>query len=415
MAPKTTNSLVRCESCGEDYSATYRRCPFCGNSKDTRKEAGRRDDYEMAGVSVTDEEGKENMKDSGHESSSASRGGKRLAGASTAGNGEGSASGRTQQTRSASASGARSGASRSGAAPGSARSGSPVSSRSMNGSGTSRSRAPQPKSAAFWDFCDRIGVSPVRVIGFLLTLALIVAAFLIVTKVVIPMIGRGSVDTPNNEKPGTSQTGNPGSSGTVLPSPSLPSGSASPTPTGSGTNIPADQTATSFTIDKTEFAISDRWPDPVTIKATLIPAGSTGKITWTSSDESVAIVDENGKVTGLKKGNATITASLPGGVTHTCKVYVTLSKSVTTGGGTSAGDGIFLSHSEFSISKQWPDPVPLKVYGATGAVTWTSSNNNVATVNQNGKVTGVGNGKCTIKVTDSTGKTAQCTVYCSIK
>ena len=23
-------TLIHCESCGEDYSATYKRCPFCG-------------------------------------------------------------------------------------------------------------------------------------------------------------------------------------------------------------------------------------------------------------------------------------------------------------------------------------------------------------------------------------------------
>ena len=24
------NSLIHCAVCGEDYSATYKRCPFCG-------------------------------------------------------------------------------------------------------------------------------------------------------------------------------------------------------------------------------------------------------------------------------------------------------------------------------------------------------------------------------------------------
>ena len=31
MAPKPSpDSLIHCAVCGEDYSATYRRCPFCG-------------------------------------------------------------------------------------------------------------------------------------------------------------------------------------------------------------------------------------------------------------------------------------------------------------------------------------------------------------------------------------------------
>ena len=31
MARKTNlDGLIHCDSCGEDYSATYKRCPFCG-------------------------------------------------------------------------------------------------------------------------------------------------------------------------------------------------------------------------------------------------------------------------------------------------------------------------------------------------------------------------------------------------
>lgn len=49
----------------------------------------------------------------------------------------------------------------------------------------------------------------------------------------------------------------------------------------------------------------------------------SGNIVWSSSDESVAKVDENGKVTAVGKGTATITAASPDGTTvDTCKVSV---------------------------------------------------------------------------------------------
>ena len=38
MAPKPSHDkLIHCDACGEDYSATYRRCPFCGERNDPRR------------------------------------------------------------------------------------------------------------------------------------------------------------------------------------------------------------------------------------------------------------------------------------------------------------------------------------------------------------------------------------------
>lgn len=63
------------------------------------------------------------------------------------------------------------------------------------------------------------------------------------------------------------------------------------------------------------------------LTATVLPSGASNKtVTWSSSDENVATVSENGLVTGVAVGNATITVTtVDGGKTATCAVTVTSS------------------------------------------------------------------------------------------
>lgn len=60
------------------------------------------------------------------------------------------------------------------------------------------------------------------------------------------------------------------------------------------------------------------------LEASVLPENAGyGEILWTSSDESVAIVDRNGLVTALAKGTATVTATEDSSkVTATCEVTV---------------------------------------------------------------------------------------------
>ena len=63
----------------------------------------------------------------------------------------------------------------------------------------------------------------------------------------------------------------------------------------------------------------------VTVKANTVPLSLDAETVWTSSDESVATVDENGVVTGVAQGKAVITATVTYGdvtMTDTCAVAV---------------------------------------------------------------------------------------------
>lgn len=60
-----------------------------------------------------------------------------------------------------------------------------------------------------------------------------------------------------------------------------------------------------------------------TLTAVILPEDASDKtLTWSSSDENVATVDENGKVTAVKAGNAVITATASNNVSASCELTV---------------------------------------------------------------------------------------------
>lgn len=75
------------------------------------------------------------------------------------------------------------------------------------------------------------------------------------------------------------------------------------------THIKAFYEVEGITLDKTEGIFTAG--NTVTLNATVLPEEIADEtiVTWTSSDEKVATVDENGKVTAIAAGEATITAN----------------------------------------------------------------------------------------------------------
>ncbi|MCI8326164.1 MAG: hypothetical protein HFI37_00135 [Lachnospiraceae bacterium] len=61
----------------------------------------------------------------------------------------------------------------------------------------------------------------------------------------------------------------------------------------------------------------------VTLRATVTPAGATNKtVKWSTSNKKIATVDKNGKVKGVAKGTAKITATTHNNKKVTCKITV---------------------------------------------------------------------------------------------
>lgn len=85
--------------------------------------------------------------------------------------------------------------------------------------------------------------------------------------------------------------------------------------------ISAIKEITTLTLDKNELVLQKGQKTSLT--ASVSPSDITdAKITWTSSNESVATVSETGEVKGIKPGKATITATAENGVSATCEVTV---------------------------------------------------------------------------------------------
>ena len=145
-----------------------------------------------------------------------------------------------------------------------------------------------------------------------------------------------------------------------------------------------------------------------TLTATITPSNATGDKTvkWSSSNAEVAAVDSNGKVTAKKAGTAVITATSSNGKTAGCTVTVKQKEIAIT--------GISLNKSTTSLTEGESETLTATITpsNATGdkTVKWSSSNEAVAAVDSNGKVTAKKAGTAVITATSSNGKTAGCTV-----
>ena len=146
-----------------------------------------------------------------------------------------------------------------------------------------------------------------------------------------------------------------------------------------------------------------------TLTPTITPDNATDKsVEWKSDDTGVATVNENGKVTAVAEGTATITVTTTDGdFKDTCTVTVTEPPTVSV-------TSVTLDKTSLTLDVGGSDTLTATVKpddASNKAVTWSTSNEKVATV-QDGVVTAVGAGKATITATtvDGSGVSATCEV-----
>ncbi len=129
----------------------------------------------------------------------------------------------------------------------------------------------------------------------------------------------------------------------------------------------------------------------------MTEGGASDAVSWSSSDTSVVTVTTTGLITARSAGTAiiTVTSVFDGTKTATSLIAVTLTPEVT---------AVSVSLAQLTLKATRTGNLTVTVAtedGASDAVTWSSNDPSVATVDNNGLVTGIAEGTTAIVVRSS--------------
>ncbi len=147
----------------------------------------------------------------------------------------------------------------------------------------------------------------------------------------------------------------------------------------------------------------------IELSVSFNPENATSeKLTWESSDSSIATVDENGRVKGVKEGTVVITVTTESGksASKTITVNQKTNSNEPSKPADVAPEGVSISgENEVYVGKSISLTATVTPDNATNKkVTWSiDGGTGKVTVDQNGNVTGVSEGEVTIKVTTANG------------
>ena len=164
--------------------------------------------------------------------------------------------------------------------------------------------------------------------------------------------------------------------------------------------------STFIALNKTSASL--KATETLTLAATVLPENATNKsVIWKSSNEAVAVVDENGEVTAVAVGEAIITATTADGsnLSATCKVTVIPTLAVS----------IELDQTEASVEEKSDLQLTATIlpeHTTNKEVAWSSSKKVIATVDDTGLVfvKSVGEVVITATTTDGSNLSATCRI-----
>ena len=144
-----------------------------------------------------------------------------------------------------------------------------------------------------------------------------------------------------------------------------------------------------------------------TFNPIIAQQGATATLTWTSSNQAVATVNANGTVTSVGAGTSTIKCTAQNGVSAQCVVTVNPVKA--------KGISLDCTEAELIVGEKQQLVATITPSNTTDkSITWSSSNEAVAMVNETGFVTAVGAGSCTIKAATNDGSNLDATCHIEV-
>jgi uncharacterized protein (TIGR02145 family) len=144
------------------------------------------------------------------------------------------------------------------------------------------------------------------------------------------------------------------------------------------------------------------------IQATILPENAKDKtLTWKSSDTSIATVD-NGKVLAVKEGKARISVTTSNNITQECEVNVSTKIIKIVEAVSVSLDNKTLSTIEGKTAQLVASILPEDT--TNKKCNWFSDNEEIATIDADGLITALKEGKANITVSTSNNKTAICNI-----
>ena len=169
---------------------------------------------------------------------------------------------------------------------------------------------------------------------------------------------------------------------------------------------------TGVTVSSANNVRSIKEGETLQLTATVFPQEAAQSVSWSSSDETIATVSASGLVTAIKKGNVTITATSSADTSKKGEFSLVVEEGEAP---LPTAITITASAKEVTVGENLTLVANVTPENADDQVTWSSSDETIATVSATGSVRGVAEGKVTVTAASVANPEVKGTIEITVK